>query len=87
MTWYPFDHGSSIGLVGSEKGEIIADEEYDQGARITIERNGHTPFSVTCGIYGLMCHTTFGSTFDEILLKYQAMKADIEKAIGLLDND
>lgn len=48
--WYSFDEGRSIGLRGTEEGVIIRDDEHPEGARITLERDGRTPFAITCGI-------------------------------------
>jgi len=67
MDWLVYDHGNSIGKVGSESGQIIADIEHRSGARITVEKDGSiAPFSVTLGIYGLMFHTHFASSMEEI---------------------
>jgi len=60
MEWAPFDTGSTVGQRGSEDGTILRDEEHELGARITLERDTrHTPFAITCGIYGWMFHTRF----------------------------
>ena len=69
----------TIGTIGSENGRIINDEENPHGARITLEQNGHTPFGITCGIYGLMCHTAFASEYEEAMFKFEEMKQDIER--------
>jgi hypothetical protein len=34
-------------------------------ARITLERDGHQPFAITCGSYGWMVHTSFFSGEEE----------------------
>ena len=68
----------TIGTKGSENGTIINDEENPHGARITLEQNGYTPFGITCGIYGLMCHTAFASEYEEAMSKYEEMKQEIE---------
>jgi hypothetical protein len=62
--WTKFDKGSSIGTTGSEGGKITEDFECIDGARVTIEKDGDiAPYSVTLGIYGLMFHTHFASTY------------------------
>lgn len=62
MSWIPFDGGSTIGIVGSEDGTIVADDEHAAGARITLEANcAHAPFAITCGIYGWFFHTAYAS--------------------------
>src|SRR5262245_66132268 len=57
--WRQFNKGQSIGERGSESGIILRILEHDDGARVTLEREGYTPFSITCGIYGWMAHTAF----------------------------
>ena len=44
--------------IGSEGGTIIADEEYKESCRITLERCERYD-AITCGVYGSMMHTTF----------------------------
>lgn len=83
--WHPFDDGRTIGTVGSESGCIIRDEDHPAGARITLERDGHTPFGITCGIYGCFVHTAFASTEEEADSKYHAMKARLGELIGRED--
>ena len=65
MTWRKYDHGATIGQHISQEGIVIQDEEHELGARITLQRDGYTPFAITCGIYGWMVHTRFFS--DETL--------------------
>jgi hypothetical protein len=84
--WYPFDQGSTIGTIGSEAGQILLDEEHPAGARITLERDGHTPFGITCGIYGCFFHTAFASTESEALTKYTAMKDRLGELLLREDN-
>jgi hypothetical protein len=82
--WVDCGGGATIGTTGSEDGTIIADEEHTEGGRITLERDGRTaPFSITCGVYGMMAHTTFHSTLGEAEAQYEAMKAEIGR---LLEN-
>lgn len=63
--WTPYESGSTIGQRGSDDGLIMGDEEYCESARITLERDCRAygkpaiPFTITCGIYGLMVHTRF----------------------------
>ena len=44
--------------IGSEGGTIIADEEYKESCRITLERCERYD-AITCGVYGCMMHTSF----------------------------
>jgi hypothetical protein len=83
MNWHAFDSGKSIGQRGSESGIIIRDEEHGHGARITLERDGHTaPLVITCGIYGWMVHTRFFGTESEAQSEFEAMRAELSKIIA-----
>lgn len=85
MSWHPFDDGKSIGGRGSEGGIILRDEEHADGARVTLERDGHTaPFSITCGIYGWMVHTCFQSTESEGQNVFEQMKTELAKIISTI---
>jgi hypothetical protein len=77
--WLPYKDGKTISTKGSESGTIIKDEEHVKGAHITLERNcGDIPFAITCGIYGLMCHTTYSSNYKDAEEKYENMKNDLQ---------
>lgn len=66
--WCIFDNSSTIGQKGSENGLVLSDFEHLDGARVTIEKNGDiAPFSVTLGIYGMMCYTYFCDTEEEAI--------------------
>jgi hypothetical protein len=82
--WYPFDAGSTIGGTGTENGIILRDEEYSQGARITLERGGYAPFAITCGIYGWMFHTRFCPTEEEANAAFDAMQAELARMVSLI---
>ena len=82
--WSPFAAGNTIGETGSENGVIVADEEYRAGARITLERDGSTPFSITCGIYGWMAHTRFFATEQEVNEAFEAMKVQLARIVDLI---
>lgn len=79
VIWVPYDNGSTIGTKGSENGTIIADEEFDDSARITMEECPRY-FAITCGIYGAVAHTAFCDKKDSEE-KYQSMKADLKEFI------
>lgn len=77
--WYPFEGGRTIGTAGSESGIILADDEHDDGARITLERDGAiAPFAITCGIYGWMMHTRWFSDEAEARRDYDAMRRALD---------
>lgn len=79
--WHPFDDGRSVGQKGSEGGSIIRDDEHDLGARITLERDGSTPYGITCGIYGWMVHTRFFSSEEDASKAYEAMRVELESIL------
>jgi hypothetical protein len=86
--WHPFKGGETIGQEGSESGIIIADEEYNNSCRITIEKDGCTaPYSITCGIYGLMCHTVFSDDEFEVQSKFKSMKQELHAFMESNDNE
>jgi hypothetical protein len=83
-SWHPFDDGKTLGTIGSENGIIVCDEEHADGARITLEQDGYTPFAVTCGIYGWMVHTAFASSIEEALELFAAMQAGLEEILQII---
>lgn len=86
MSWYEFENGSTIGELGTEGGEIVKDEEFDNSARITLEKLSEGHFAVTCGDYATFFHTTW---FDEAnaLSKYEQMKLDLEEILDQENED
>jgi hypothetical protein len=78
--WHAFDGGATMGTRGSEHGIILCDEEHGLDARITLERDGSVaPFSITCGVYGLMLHTRFFEGEDEARTEFAAMKVELAR--------
>lgn len=78
--WNPYEPDSTGEPKGSEGGVVVADEEYSDGARITLERDcpSGVPFAITCGVYGLMFHTRFlGDDGTEARAQYEQMKTDL----------
>lgn len=67
------------GMIGSENGEILADEEYQNSCRITLEKCKDY-YAITCGVYGCMVHTAFSDSnhYQEM---YEAMKRDLQEFI------
>ena len=85
MNWRTFDDGNSLGQRGSEGGTIIRDEKHESGARITLERGGHTaPFAITCGIYGWMVHTRFFGFEAEAQSEFVAMKGALARILAII---
>jgi hypothetical protein len=88
MTWHVFDSGATIGKQGSENGTIVLDEEHADGARITLERDGSTaPWSITCGVSGLMVHTCFFADRATAEAQYEAMKPALQAILSQLNAD
>ncbi|WP_397361934.1 hypothetical protein [Olleya sp. R77988] len=77
--WSSYENGSTIQGSGSEGGVIILDEENILGARITLEKNTSiADCAITLGVYGVMFHTDYFSTFNEAKLKYEVLKIRIQ---------
>lgn len=86
MHWYHFNDKKTIGKRGSEEGIIVSDVEYNHAARITIEQDGITaPFSVTVGIYDVMMHTDFFSTYTQAQSYQERIMKNIERIVALLE--
>ena len=50
--WNLFEKGKTINKRGPEEGITLKDEEHNDGARITLEKDGSiAPFSITCLLY------------------------------------
>ena len=79
--WTSYKNGSTIGNKGSENGKIIFDEEYLGSCRITLEETKAVPYSITCGVYGMLCHTVFAKTELEAKEKYEFMKIELKDFI------
>ena len=85
--WHSVENGKTIGKIGSENGHILADEEYRNDCRITLEDVSYTaPYSITCGIYGLMVHTTFADDKAEAEEKYAEMKKELQAFLDSNDD-
>ena len=76
MMWEQLD---TIGTEGSEGGTIIADEEYRQSCRITLEKCERWD-AITCGVYGAMVHTAFADAASSAAV-YAAMKQELQDFI------
>lgn len=84
MEWHPAEAGSTIGDIGTENGIILRDEVYSGGARITLERDGYTPFAITCGISGWMVHTRLFATEQEANEAFETMKSELACILDLI---
>ncbi len=70
------------GETGSENGIIIADEEYRNACRITLEKCERY-YAITCGVYGAMVHTVFTDS-EHYKDMYDDMKSELQE---FLDRD
>jgi hypothetical protein len=85
--WSPVDNGATLGTSGSESGLILLDEEYDEAARITLERDAAVaPFAITCGVYARLMHTRFFHAEDEARREYAAMKLTLQEIVDGFDS-
>jgi hypothetical protein len=75
IQWDTFEDGMTLGKPGPEAGRIVRDEDYDDAARITLERDGRAaPFAITCSLYGWLMHTRFFSDADVAQAEYERMQ-------------
>ena len=85
MMWQPYEGGATLGERGSEDGIVLRDDEYEQGARICLERDGtNAPFAITCGVYGWMMHTRFFGSEAEALADYGGMQEALSLIVDLI---
>ncbi len=64
--------------VGTEGGEVIADEGYKYSCRITLEKLNQG-YAITCGIYGCMMHTVYCG--EDYMKKYDEMKSELQRFV------
>lgn len=85
--WQPLVGGFD-GNVGSEGGIVRLDEEHPDGARITLEEGGVTaPWSITCGVYGVMVHTAFFGSEADAREAVVVMKGRLTAILAAIDSD
>ena len=65
--------------IGTEGGIVLADEEYKNSCRITLEKCKEY-YAITCGVYGSMMHTAF-SDDEHYKTKYEDMKKELQRFI------
>jgi hypothetical protein len=84
--WISYENGGTIGLKGSEGGEIVRDEEHMAGARLTLERETlrGVPFAITCGVYGWLVHTRFFADEPTAMQEFERMRGALEAILNLL---
>jgi hypothetical protein len=83
-SWHWASTDARLGEVGSEGGAIILDESYGDAARITLERfAGQVPFTVTCGVSGLLVHTRFFESEADARSQFDAMKVGLARLVDV----
>ncbi len=88
MAWLAYAAEATLGERGSENGIILRDDEHEQGARITLERDGTiAPYTITCGVYGWMMHTRFFGSEAEALADYGPMQDGLSLIMDLIPAD
>ncbi|HEY0977506.1 MAG TPA: hypothetical protein VGE21_08560 [Flavobacteriales bacterium] len=61
----------------------MKDEEHEEGARITLEKDGGVaPFSLTLGIYGALVDTRFYGTIENAEAEFASLKMLIDEALS-----
>jgi hypothetical protein len=85
--WYTFEKGKTIGKKGSEGGIILTDLENINGARITVEQlsDPRPGFAITFGIYGLLFHTHFKTTPEQVEQTIAWLKTTIDKVFAMYE--
>lgn len=87
-TWLAFEEGHTIGLKGIQGGTIIRDEVYNEGARITLERDClRVPYAITTSVYGLGDHTRFIADEPTALHAYEQMRGEVAEIAELMPGD
>lgn len=66
------------GKTGSEGGIVLADEEYMESCRITLEKCPQY-YAITCAVYGAMVHTAFCD--DNFQNVYDEMRRELQEFI------
>lgn len=85
LSWVPYHSDDEK---GSENGWITEDEEIPGVCRITLEEDGDTaPYAITCGVYGLMMHTTWEGDYKAAMSKYEGMKKELQQCAELIDGE
>ena len=86
MSWKTYtDENGKPDTIGTDGGVILADEEHEWGARITLEQPGAgSAFGITCGIYGWMVHTVHFAHLEEAQKAFAAMKPDLDVILQMI---
>jgi hypothetical protein len=85
--WKAYESGKWIGQAG-EWGVITVDEEYSDGARITLERDElESRSAIDCGVYGWFFHTSLSVAHDVAQDQFAQMKVDLAAIVDDIPAD
>lgn len=68
--------GDFLNKKGSEGGQVLKDEIYTKGCRVTLEKCPKY-YAITCGVFGAFCHTVFCNEKESSVL-YEQIKAELQ---------
>ena len=68
--------GNLLGKEGSEGGQVLKDEIYVKGCRVTLEKCPKY-YAITCGVFGAFCHTAFCNEKENLDL-YEQIKMEMQ---------
>jgi hypothetical protein len=86
--WLSYEQGKTIGMEGSEFGEIVLDDELAQVGRVTLERlhsPQRAPWAITCGAYGIAVHTIYFGDEASARAAAEAIKPLIERIAAVAE--
>lgn len=83
--WTDYDEGYTVGTSGEDDGAIVRDEEYQSGARLTLEEDGSSaPFTLTCGVYGWLSHLRYFEDEKGAREAFEEMKIELEEILEMM---
>ena len=71
-----WEDGNLLDKEGSEGGQVLKDEIYTKGCRITLEKCSNY-YAITCAVFGAFCHTTFCEEKESLIL-YKQIKMELQ---------
>lgn len=71
-----WEDGDLLGEEGSEGGQVLNDEIYTKGCRVTLEKCSRY-YAITCGVFGAFCHTAFCNEKESSAL-YEQIKMELQ---------
>ena len=71
-----WEDGNLLDKEGSEGGQVLKDEIYTKGSRITLEKCSNY-YAITCAVFGAFCHTTFCGEKESLIL-YKQIKMELQ---------